>query len=548
MKFKKSAIWITLAIFCALGGGIYLGGLLADSSLTRRLLMHNKLGVILDVIDNDYVDTLDIDDLTENAIYNIVGELDPHSAYISAADLKHFTEEMDGQFGGIGVSCFVFRDTLVIASVVHGGPASKAGIVPGDRLVSINGKMLTAEDRADEAAMLTFLRGEAGTTVELGIKHRNSKLKTVIPYSIRRDNIPQTTVKTAFQIADGIGYIKIFDKFSHSTYDEFMQAAAELQAAGCTSFILDLRMNGGGAFEAAHKIVNEFLPANQLIVTAKGRSFEPITSISDGTGKFAYNPLVVLVDRMSASASEIVAGAIQDNDRGLIVGRRTYGKGLVQNQIELSDGSAVRLTVARYYTPSGRNIQRPYELGKSDEYNQEWLDQFESEETAVTGEDDKPEAYKTLNNRTVYGSGGIVPDIFVPLDTAHRTAYYVTLEENDVFNQFACEYVEQNRDVLNNFTEYPGLLDFLKTQQLLYKVVMYAETNGIRRRSLQINRCYMQILQSTYACILRTMHGEQAYYPVYLFGDPVITKAVQAIQQGVAYPKAVAAMQYTALQ
>ncbi|MDR0832707.1 MAG: S41 family peptidase [Candidatus Symbiothrix sp.] len=547
MTFKKSTVWVIVAIVCALIIGVILGGLLSNNSLGRSFFMHNKMGVILDIINDDYVDSVDIRDITENAIYSIVDELDPHSAYISAEEFKLVSEELEGQFGGIGITYFVYRDTIVIASVVHGGPSSKAGIVPGDRLVSINDKELTEEDRTEESTLQT-LRGAVGSTVQLGILHRGAEQPVV--YTIKRDTIPQTTIRAAFQIAEGIGYIKIWDKFTHSTYDEFMQAAAELQADGCSSFIVDLRTNGGGAYEAAHKIVNEFLPANQLIVTAKGRAFQTLTSISDGTGKFAKNQLVVLVDQLSASASEIVAGAIQDNDRGLIIGRRTYGKGLVQRQIELSDGSAVRLTVARYYTPSGRNIQRPYEMGNAEAYNQEWLDQFENWESfyADSVKFDQSEAYKTVHNRTVYGSGGIMPDVFVPLDTAHRTTYYIALEENDVFNHFANEYVEQNRDFLTQFKNYTDLLDYLKAQQLLYKVVMYAEESGIRRRSLQISRCYKQILQSTYACILRNVFGEQAFYPVYLYGDPVIAKGIQAIQKELANPKAVVAMKYRVLQ
>ncbi|GHT51415.1 peptidase S41 [Bacteroidia bacterium] len=541
MKFGKAIgffLWSIASIGCALVAGVVIGE-------RRAYKAPNKIDTILSLISADYVDSISVPDMTERAMYNIVSELDPHSTYIAAGELQQANEEMNGQFGGIGITYFVYKDTIVVATVTQGGPASKAGIIPGDRLLSINGKPLTAEDRTEESTLQT-LRGDIGTTVQLGILHKDAP--SIDNYIIRRDYIPQTTVRAAFQIAEGIGYIKIWDKFSHSTYNEFMQAAAELQAEGCQAFILDLRMNGGGAFEAAYQIVNEFLPAGKLIVSAKGRIFSPFVSVSDGTGQFANNQLVVLVDQMSASASEIVAGAIQDNDRGLIIGRLTYGKGLVQRQIDLADGSAVRLTVARYYTPSGRNIQRPYELGHSEEYTQGWVDQFNWDNSAdddVKG--DKSIAYKTAHNRTVYGSGGIMPDIFVPLDTAHRMSYYISLEENDVFNRFAYEYIEQNRELLSQFTHYPDLLDYLKAQQLLYKVVMYAEDIGIRRRSLQINRCYKEILQTTYAHILLNIYGEQAFYPVYLYGDPMIAKGIRAIQKELAYPDAVIAMQYTAI-
>jgi carboxyl-terminal processing protease len=324
----------------------------------------------------------------------------------------------------------------------------------------------------------------------------------------------------------------------------------KLVSLNCSSFIIDLRKNSGGSFDAAINIVNEFLPANRMIVYAEGKSFPRMESISDGSGTLPESPIVILMDQMSASASEIVAGAIQDNDRGLIIGRRSYGKGLVQNQIELSDGSAVRLTIARYYTPSGRNIQRKYVLGKSNEYNQEWIDQINNGEAfyADSVKIDTSAIYKTVHGRTVYGSGGIVPDIFVPIDTSYLSTYYLNLENKGIFNKFAFEYSDKNRNILNKYKNYSSLLEYLKTQPVLYEFILYAEENGVKRRTTLINRSAEQILITTYASIVNNFFGDEAFYPVYLSNDPVIAKAVEAIRKGDASPEAIAAIKYKETQ
>jgi carboxyl-terminal processing protease len=322
----------------------------------------------------------------------------------------------------------------------------------------------------------------------------------------------------------------------------------QLVSLGCQSFIVDLRSNSGGAYEAAIKIINEFLPANRMIVYAEGKSFPRSESISDGSGNLPYNPLVVLIDQLSASASEIVAGAIQDNDRGLILGRRSYGKGLVQNQIGLSDGSAVRLTVARYYTLSGRNVQRKYELGKSDAYNQEWLNQLSNGQ--IFNKDsikiDTTQIFKTLHGRTVYGSCGIIPDIFIPVDTARHSTYYVQLENKDIFNRFAFEYSDKRRAELSHFKDFSSMLDYLKTSISLEDVVRYAEINGVKKRTSQIYRSAPQIMATTYACIVGNFFGENAFYQIFLSYDPMIARAVQAIRSGEADPEAVAKAQNNA--
>jgi carboxyl-terminal processing protease len=321
---------------------------------------------------------------------------------------------------------------------------------------------------------------------------------------------------------------------------------ARLMNKGCKSFIIDLRMNKGGSFDAAIKICNEFLPRGRAIVYTEGKSFPREDVIANGSGTLQDNPIVILMDQMSASASEIVAGAIQDNDRGLVIGRRSFGKGLVQNQIEFPDGSAFRLTIARYFTPSGRNIQRKYELGKVDEYNQEWFDRLSNGEefhedsiNFVTSS-----LYHTRTGRTVYGGGGIMPDVFVPLDTTELTSYYLHLENKNIFSYYAFTYSDTNRDKLRKFTNQEDMLAYLKSQYLLYDIVRLAEEKGIKRRTALINISSNKILNTTYAYILRNFFGEEALFTTILNNDLMVKKAVEVIQKGNASPDAVTSLKY----
>jgi carboxyl-terminal processing protease len=326
--------------------------------------------------------------------------------------------------------------------------------------------------------------------------------------------------------------IKIYDSFSANTYNEFVNAMARLLAAGCKSFILDLRGNGGGVMDAAVNICNEFLPAESPIVLAQGKSFPLESVVANGLGTLISQPLVVLVDQLSASASEIIAGAIQDNDRGVIVGRRTFGKGLIQNQIELSDGSAIRLTVARYYTPSGRSIQRKYELGHSDDYALDWLDRFDNGEefSADSIRQDTSVVYTTAHGRKVFGGGGIAPDVFVPLDTAEMTTYFMHLQNNDIFRIFGGYYSDRNRARLAEFKDWRQMLEYLKTQPLLYEITHFAEQYGIRRRSALISTSSRSIVRYACANILLNFFGEETFFIVAMNDDPVVQKAIEILQ------------------
>jgi carboxyl-terminal processing protease len=545
MRSGKISWWVFVFVFLALIIGFFVGSFVSDKSFVQKVLLNtgNKIELILDIINEDYVDDVDVDNLVENAIPKIVGELDPHSNYISAKEMIEHNENMDGHFAGLGVEFIIHADTLAILHLVSGGPAEQAGLLAGDRIISIDDLILDGNSLSEER-ILNIVRGEIGSTVKIGI------IRTDLPeikyYDIVRANIPITSVKAAYEVAEGIGLIKLYKNFSHTTYNEFISAMAKLLNKGCQSFIIDLRTNGGGSFETAVNICNEFLPLGRTIVYASGKSFPREDVTANGLGTLQENQIVVLTDQISASASEIVAGAIQDNDRGLVIGRRSFGKGLVQNQIDLSDSSALLLTVARYYTPSGRNIQRKYVMGKTDEYNQAWIDRLTKgegfhEDSIVT---DQSELYYTLSGRTVYGGGGIVPDIFVPIDTTELTTYYMNLEDNDIFRKFAFKFSDENRSRLNEFHDYQDMLQYLKAQPLIYDIIRFAEEKGIKRRSKLINISTNLILNTTYAHILQNFFGEEAYFIVYMSNDKDIKKAVEIIQKGYAFPEAIAEMRY----
>ena len=540
MLSNKKTWWTVSAVVVALIVGIVIGNILSVKSFGRKLFItpRNKINVILDIINEDYVDPINMKDISEGAIFNIVNELDPHSMYIPISDLQEVNSNLDGYFNGIGVNFYHYKDTIVVVNVQYGGPSSQAGLMPGDRIIKVNDSLFVGSHITDEIVMKT-MRGAKGSSVKLHVQRKDAD--SLLIYTIKRDQIPLTTVKAAYEVAPGIGYIKVYDKFSHTTHDEFVQAMTKLIAQGCHSFILDLRSNSGGSYDAAIQIINEFLPVGMPIVYAEGKSFPRQESISDGSGNLPDKEIVVLIDQFSASASEIIAGAIQDNDRGLIIGRRSFGKGLVQNQKELSDGSALRLTIARYYTPSGRNIQRKYELGKSSEYNQDWLHQLSNGEVfhADSIKMDTTNIYHTRNGRTVYGNGGIMPDIFVPLDTAHLTPYYVQAENKSLFEQFAFEYIENNRSHLSSFKDYTSMLDYLKTQPLFSEFIYYAEQHGLKRRTAQIYRSSSQLILTIYARIIQNFFGEEAFFRIYLTNDPMITQAIKSIQRGEATQQAI---------
>jgi len=537
-KLARTSVFVMLALIV----GFLAGNFISNKSFARIpfLSKGNKIDALLDIINEDYVDTIDIKNLTEDAMNKIVAELDPHSGYIPASELDAVNENIEGRFAGVGINTFFYLDTLFINSLISGGAAEQAGLLPGDRIVAINDSVITGS-HLSENEIVDILHGKVGTSIQLKI------LRDGVPkeYKMTRSYVPLNSIKAAYEIADGIGIIKIYDTFTNTTYDEFIGAMAKLLNKGCQSFIIDLRMNKGGAFDAAVKICNEFLSKDQIIVYMEGKSFPREYATANGLGTLQDKQVVILTDEISASASEIVAGAIQDNDRGLIIGRRSFGKGLVQNQIELSDRSAVRLTIARYFTPSGRNIQRKYEMGKADEYNQAWFNRlstgegvYKQDTVALTA------SYHTVHGREVYGGGGIMPDIFVPLDTTELTSYYIRLENQGILNQFAFRYSDANRAKLKPFANSDDMLQYLKKQIHLADVIQFAEDRGIKRRTSLISISANQIMNMTYAHILQNFFGDEAYFSLVLNNDFLVKKAIDEIQKGNATPSAVADMKY----
>ncbi len=534
---QKFYLILPIIVLFTLVVGFILGNYFSGNAISRKFFMSsgNKIDVILDIINDQYVDSVNMKSLVEETIPKIISELDPHSTYIPAEDLETVNEDMEGHFSGIGVQFIKQNDTIIVVNVISQGPSEKVGLQAGDRIVTINDSIFAGVGITDEKVMKT-LRGPKGTKVTVGIK-RNGKSE-IKKYEITRGDVPVNTIDVAYEIEKGVGLIKI-GKFGKPTYIEFLKALGVLTKEGCQSFIIDLRQNTGGSLDVAINICNEFLPSGRLIVYTKGKSFPRSDAYANGTGSCQNQPIVILMDELSASASEIVAGAMQDNDRGLIIGRRSFGKGLVQNQVELSDGSALRLTIARYYTPSGRCIQKDYELGKRNEYEQDLITRFNHGEFDSQDSIKQPKGhqYKTTLGRTVYDGGGIMPDIFIPRDTSGMTSYFSNLQQNGIIYEYAFLYVDQNRKKLEKFKNYKDLWAYLKTQSLLEGVVQHAETKNIRRRPVLIGKSANLIENTKQAYIIRNIFGEKGFYPVLQHKDPVISKAIEVIRKGETFPK-----------
>ena len=535
MNSKNKLTWMPLFGAALLVAGIYLGKTFDNKkAISGTNYKGNKIDLLLHTIQNQYVDSVNINDLIEEAMPTIVSKLDPHSVYIPAKDLESTNEELEGSFSGIGVQFNIQNDTVMVISVVPGGPSEKIGLMAGDRIVQINDSAFTGKDVTNERVMKT-LRGQKGSIVKVGV--RRNTAKEVLSFDITRGDIPVNTVDAAYTINDTTGYIKI-NKFGRTTYNEFVSSLAKLSKDGAKEFIIDLRGNSGGYMDMAINMLFEFLPKNQLIVYTEGQAIPRTEARSNGSGMFINNPVVVLIDEWSASASEIFAGAIQDNDRGTIVGRRSFGKGLVQQQLPLNDGSALRLTIARYYTPSGRSIQKEYEMGKGDDYGLDILNRFEHGEFYSKDSIHVNDSLKftTRLGRTVFGGGGIMPDIFVPSDTTGVTSYLNTLINKGLIYQFAFKYSDENRDKLLEFSDYESLSKYLKSQNMVEKVVSFAEEKGVRRRPVYINISKDIISKQAEAYIMRNIQGEEAFYKTYMRDDKTLNQALDILKKGEAFP------------
>lgn len=531
MRIKhNSIIWYPLVISIAIVLGIVIGNYISTKKFT--LDKDRKINAVLNLIQSEYVDSIDVKDLVEQAIPAIIGNLDPHSYYIPASDIRAENEKLDGSLSGIGVSFFMMNDTANVDQVIPNGPAEKVGMLAGDRIISVNGESIVGGTLTAEG-IRSKIRGEKGTKVKIGVK-RNSSKKT-LTFTITRDDIPMNTVDVSYMIDDKTGYIKIA-QFGKNTYDEFFAALSKLKKDGASRYIVDLRGNPGGYMEMAILMVNEFLEQGELIVYTKGRKErEDIQVWSDDQGSFHDAQVAVLIDEYSASASEIMAGALQDNDRGLVVGRRSFGKGLVQKQIYLPDSSAIRLTIARYYTPSHRCIQKDYTLGDEDGYSKELYDRYTHGElySADSIKVDKSKIFRTANGRIVYGGGGIVPDIFVPNDTSGVTTYYRAVANLGLLQQYVYTYVDINRDQLKNVKTVKKLMGMMPSDDALtYDFVCYARDNGVPMRWYYINLSRSLMARQLRALVIRDVLGSEEFYRYYNRTDNTVNAALKALNDG----------------
>lgn len=529
-KKRDYSAWMPLAIAISVIVGIFMGIFMGNpfSKLTSN--NDRKLNTILKLIEQEYVDdTINSEELLENAIPAILSHLDPHSSYLTAKELVAAQEELEGQFSGIGVSFQMSRDTIVVIEVIPGGPSDRAGLIAGDRIISIDNQPYTGS-AIDANKVKDKLRGAKGSKVKIEVVRDG---KAPVTFTITRGDVPLNSVDANYMLDKTTGYVKVA-QFGRNTYNEFVNALNLLKNQGAKRFVVDLRGNGGGYMEMAILMVNEFLAPGKLIVKTKGRyRRDEATAYSDGSGHFQDEELVVLIDEFSASASEIFAGAIQDNDRGLIVGCRSFGKGLIQKQFELPDKSAVRLTIARYYTPSGRCIQKPYKNGES-AYQKDILDRYSNGE--IYSKDsikiDKSKIFLTTTGRKVYGGGGIIPDIFVPRDTTGITPYYEEVATNGLIQEYALAYVTSHRAALSKMKDYKELSRNIPgNDQIINDFVKFAANKGVPARWQYIHQSQDLITRLIKAFIARDILGQSAFYPIYNRNDKTIDAAIKALNK-----------------
>ena len=496
----------------------------------------NKLNGLLGIIEEQYVDTVNISELIEDAMPQILGELDPHSSYIPAKDLQAVNDELSASFSGIGIQFTIQQDTIHISDVIAGGPSEKVGIMPGDRIVEIDDSAFVGKIVTNNESMKR-LKGPKGSEVKLGVFRQGEK--ELLHFTIIRGDIPNKSIDATYMIDEKYGYLSI-KKFGETTYPEMLIALAQLHQQGCEGVIIDLRGNTGGYMGAAIQMVNEFLPKGRLIVYTEGRKAPREDYPSNGTGSCQQMPVTVLLDEGSASASEIFAGAIQDNDRGTIIGRRSFGKGLVQQPIEFNDGSAIRLTIARYYTPSGRCIQKPYNKGKDAQYDMDILNRYEHGEffSKDSIKQDESHIYYTSIGRPVYGGGGIMPDIFVPQDTTGITSYFTMAANRGLTVQFCFQYTDKNRQKLSQYKTGEELLKYLKTQNILEKFAQFAENKGLKRRNLLMNKSKELFNRNLYGNIIYNMLNMEEYLKFLNQSDPTVQKALEVLRAGESFPQA----------
>ncbi len=522
--------WLNPLIYsCLLMAGISIGSLIFRERKAEKFTSNphasvGKIDNVLDFIQQNYVDTINRNKLEENTLIAMLNQLDPHSEYIPAADLQQVNEPLQGNFDGIGVEFNIVNDTICVVHPIQGGPSEKVGVKAGDRIVKVEGKNV-AGIKITNKKVFEALRGKKGTKVKVTVKRES--IKENIDFIISRGEIPIYSIDAAFLAEPTIGYIKI-SRFAVATYDEFRKAFNKLSKQGMKKLILDLRGNGGGYLNAAVDISDEFLSKGMMIVYTQGKASQKKTYTATEKGSFENAPLVVLIDEGSASASEIVSGALQDNDRATIIGRRSFGKGLVQEQIEIPDGSAIRLTTARYYTPSGRCIQKSYSKGLDAYYNEEY-DRFTNGELLSADSIHFADSlkYKTVSGKTVYGGGGIMPDVFVPIDTSFRSSYLNKVSYKGIISDFAFNYTDKHRaELLKNKNAKNFAKNFNPSAALLENFVEYAQKQGVEKNDVQLKKSAVYLLNQLKALIGRNLYDNDAYFPLILKDDKAFRAAV----------------------
>ncbi len=535
---KKTNRYMPLLMALCVVVGILIGNFYANHFSGNRLNIinsgSNRLSNLLHIIDDQYVDKVNIDSLVNNAIPLILAELDPHSVYISAKDAQAANDDLKGSFTGIGVEFTIRQDTIHVQNVISNGPAERAGVLAGDKIISVDGKPFVGKIVTNEEAMHR-LKGPKDTKVKIGVLRYGSKKPKYI--TITRGEIPQKSITATYMLDDKTGYIRI-KNFGETTYPELLIALEQLSQQGFSNLVIDLRDNTGGLLTSAIQIANEFLPKNKLIVYTEGRKSPKQEFASDGHGSYQKLPLVVLINEVSASASEIFAGAMQDNDRATIIGRRSFGKGLVQQQIGFPDGSIIRLTIARYYTPSGRCIQKPYSTGDDKNYEQDLITRYQHGEFfSQDSIKHHGPAYHTGIGRVVYGGGGITPDIFVAEDTLGMTSYYKEASMSGLILQYAFTYTDDNRPKLNTYKEMMEMASYLAKQNLVDKFATYADKHGLKRRNLMIKKSHKLLERYINSRIIYNMLDESAWNEYINLGDPTIEAALKVFRNNAAFPK-----------
>jgi carboxyl-terminal processing protease len=523
---KTSAIVLPVLLAGAVVLGMFLNSFFqqggGEAPIFQMPKASNKLDAVLSMVERDYVDTVSSAELVEEAIPAILKDLDPHTVYIPAKNLQKVNEELKGNFGGIGVQFIRYQDTVAIVRVIPGGPSESSGLKAGDRIVKVNDSLIAGVKMTDQEIMKR-LKGPKGTPVKISIYRRSTD--ETIDKELFRGSIPVPSVDVAYMMNQEVGYIKV-SRFAATTYFEFSEGLEKLEAQGMKKLIVDLRNNTGGYLSEATNMINEFLPKGKMIVYTQGKSQPKTDYMSTGNGRYQGLPIVVLIDEVSASASEIFAGAIQDNDRGKIVGRRSFGKGLVQEQRMLPDGSALRLTVARYYTPTGRCIQKPYNNGKAEYYNDLNLrfihGEFQKQDSIHFNDSLK---FTTPGGNTVYGGGGIMPDIFIPVDTSGYSNYFRELRTKGVIYQYAFAFVDKNREEMLKLKTYRDVLNFIKTKPLIKNFLSYANKKGVKYDARGMKQSRKVIETQLKAYIARDLIDNEGYFPIIKDLDKTLLEA-----------------------